>query len=202
MNDFDDVPIAITVEPTKRPLEWVDLIGVRYPVRRPKTIVAGEPKAKILRLAAFIDQQSPAGVQRAQRRAAKGQTVPRLEMSVEEQREAMHAVWRYLRAVLDDEEDYAAIRRRLYGDVSDEEALAASYLEFEEDPNPSDDIDVDNVVLLVANLIAYWGESGSVRTSVKAPGRARAQQSGQQHGQTTKRPARRPSGHHAKQAQG
>lgn len=199
VNDLDDVPVAITVEATKRRLEWVDLVGVRYPVRRPKSIVAGAPKTAIMKLAAFLEQHSDAGQRRAKQRAAKGQRVEPIVLSSDEQREGMESVWRYLEVVLDNPEDYVEIRRRLYGeDLDPEEASAATYLEFTRDPNPDDDIDIDNVIMLVANLIAHWQEAESVRSAVRAPKQHRPQQ---QAGQVTKRPARRPSGHH-KQGQG
>lgn len=199
----DEVPIAITIEPTTRTLEWVDLVGIRYPVRRPKSIVSGTPKTEIMRLAAYISQHTEAASPRRPRQgAAKPRTTTKpIELTAEQIQSAMTAVWRYLHVALDNPDDYADIRRRLYGDIDDNDANGVTYLEFEHDPNPSDDLDIDNVIMLVANLIAHWQETDSVRSAARAP-KPPAARNQQNPGQVTRRPAnKRGGGSHAKHSQ-
>lgn len=191
---YADVEPVITIEATARPLQWVELVGVRYPVRRPKDIVEAAPKTAIMKVAAYFAQDSDEAVNRAERRAAKGaKPAPRIELTPQDYQAGTEAVWQYLEVALDDPEDYAAIRRRVYGDISDEDAAARTYIECTTDPNPSDDIDVTNVVKLVGNLMAFWSpEAESVKSNVRPPA-APKPAAKKAAGKTTKRPAKRPA---------
>lgn len=186
-----DAPI-ISIPATPRPIEWVDLVGIRYPVRRPKSVVESGPKGAVLLLAAYIDQDSADGQNRAARRAAtKGGKPERIELTAEQIADGMTAVWLYLANALADPDDYAAIRRRVYGpDLSDVDANAHTWMPVTIDPNPDDDIDTNNVITLVGNLIGHWSpEREAVKSSVKTPpAPAKKQSSG---GTTTKRPVKR-----------
>lgn len=189
----EELEPVIVVAATDRPIQVVDLVGVRYRVRRPKSVIEATPKTAILKVAAYFEQDSEAAENRAQRRAAKGAKPSRIELSPEEYAAGTEAVWQYLQIVLVDDGDYEAIRRRVYGpDISDEDASAHTYLEFDTDPNPGDDIDTVNIVALVGNLMALWSpENESVKTNVRAPGPPKPQ--AKKPGTTTKRAAKRPT---------
>lgn len=192
---YADVEPVITIEATARPLQWVELVGIRYPVRRPKDIVEAAPKTAILKVAAYFAQDTDEGANRAERRAAKGQQpAKRIELTAEDYETGTEAVWQYLEVALDNPEDYVAIRRRVYGpDISDEDAEGRTYIECTTDPNPDDDIDVSNIVALVGNLMAYWSpESETVKTNVRAPGAPKPAAKKASPGKTVKRPAKRP----------
>ena len=191
----DELDPVVVIPATDRPIQVVDLVGVRYRVRRPKAVIEATPKTAILRLAAYFEQDSEAAQNRAERRAAQGAKRPqRIELTDEEFADGTEAVWRYLRIALADPGDYETIRRRVYGpDLSDEDAASYSYLEFEADPNPSDDIDTVNVIALVGNLMAVWSsEAETVKTNVRPPG-APKPAAKKAAGSTTKRPAKRPA---------
>jgi hypothetical protein len=190
-----DAPV-ITIEATARPLQWVELVGERYPVRRPKDLVESGPKTAIMKVAAYFAQDSDEGMNRAERRAAKtGKPAPRIELAAEDYAAGTEAVWQYLEVVLDDPSDYAAIRRRVYGpDISDEDATAHTYIECASDPNPGDDIDVTNIVALVTNLMTFWSpeHAETVKSNVRPPG-APKPAAKKAAGTTVKRPAKRPA---------
>lgn len=190
---YGDVEPVITIEATARPLQWVELVGTRYAVRRPKDIVEAAPKTAILKVAAYFAQDSDEAANRAERRAkTTGKPATRIELTAEDYETGTEAVWQYLEVALDDPKDYVAIRRRVYGpDISDEEAAARTYIECTTDPNPDDDIDVSNIVALVGNLMAFWSpEAETVKSNVRAPGAPAAKKAA---GKTVKRPAKRPA---------
>lgn len=194
MTDELELEPVVVVTATDRPIQVVDLVGVRYRVRRPKSVIEATPKTAILKVAAYFEQDSEAAQNRAQRRATKAtKQQQRIELSAEDYMAGTEAVWQYLQIVLVDDGDYEAIRRRVYGDdISDADASAYTYLEVDTDPNPDDDIDTVNIVTLVGNLIALWSsENESVKTNVRPPGPPAPQT--KTPGTTTKRTAKRPA---------
>jgi hypothetical protein len=189
-----DAPV-ITIEATDRPRQWVELVGERYAVRRPKDLVESGPKTAIMKVAAFFAQDTDEGLSRAERRAKSGKPAARIELAAEDIQGGTEAVWQYLEVALDDPADYAAIRRRVYGpDISDEDATAHTYIECASDPNPGDDIDVTNIVALVTNLMTFWSPEAAetVKSNVRPPG-APKPAAKKAVGSTVKRPARRPA---------
>lgn len=182
---MDAEPI-ISIEATPRPIEWVELVGHRYRVRRPKSIVEAAPKRSIVRMAAYV-QQEIQQANRATRRATSA--ADRIEMTADDLATCMQDVWRYLDVALVDPGDYEAIRRRLYGaDLAANEAAAHTWISLDVDPSPDDPLDVDNIVILVGNLLAHWApEAETVRSAVTPPQPPAAKKA-----TTSKRPAQRP----------
>lgn len=189
----EELEPVVVVAATDRPIQVVELVGVRYRVRRPKSVIESTPKTAILKVAAYFEQDSESAQNRAQRRATKGTKPQRIELSADDYMAGTEAVWQYLQIVLVDPGDYESIRCRVYGDdISDADASAYTYLEVDTDPNPDDDIDTVNIVTLVGNLIALWSaENESVKTNVRPPGPPAPQT--KTPGTTTKRTAKRPA---------
>lgn len=164
--DTTATPI-VTVEPQKRTIEKIDLSGVVYEVRRPKTNLSDGPVQAMMQLGAVEKRirQRNDEIERAQKsgRPAPPQLHLDDEIDGDMMVDAVKGAWGYLSIALMDEEDYAHIRRRVYGDISDEDAESDNPVPWDmvtlRDSDP--DLDENSIVYVASNLMVHWGQKNN-----------------------------------------
>lgn len=148
MNDTTSGGPVVSIEVTPRPVETARIIGTDLKVRRPKDQIAMDFQSRISELKPVIDA-SKKGVDLG---------------SVEDARKIFAFIWAYLREILVSGDDYMLLRKRLYGQISDDMA-SDSVVPVPGDAavpaDPDDDLEIKHVIEFVVALHSYWEQQTS-----------------------------------------
>lgn len=164
----------LSVAAAPRPVQVLELVGVRYRVRKPKDIIGSKPTTDLLVLANELGKQYEDAQKAAKARQAGRPYKPRKITLTEQQIvDGFTAMWRYLKAALVDKADYAAIRRRIAGDIPQEAAESIDPIDAEmvvdDDALTSDDLEQTNIMEAAAGLIQLWNPDLDVKENSDPP---------------------------------